>query len=175
MRKVRYIAVKELRHILRDLRSLMIAIFMPILMTLLYGYAINLDIKNIKLAIIDFDKTTESRELASKFHNSGYFLPPDASADITDPEKVLKTSKASAVLTIRSGFSRALTVLGDFEVGLLVDGADANTASAAASYSNIILKQHLMRRMPEGFEIPGVAIAQQVLYNPDMKSSHFFV
>ena len=175
MRKVRYIAVKELRHILRDPRSLMIAILMPIMMTLLYGYAINLDIKNIKLAIIDFDRTSESRELASKFYNSGYFLPPDAPAHITDPERVLKTGGASAVVTIRSGFSEALTELKDFEIGLLIDGADANTASAAASYSNIILKQYLMSRMPEDFEMPGVVIAQQVLYNPDMKSSHFFV
>jgi ABC-2 type transport system permease protein len=175
VRKLRYIAVKEFCHILRDPRSLIIAILIPILMTLLYGYAINLDIKNIKLAIIDFDRTTESRELASKFYNSGYFIPPGTAADITGPEKALKTSDASAVLTVRSGFSRAVTEFGEFEIGLLIDGADANTASAAASYSNIVLRQYLMSRMPEDFEMPGLVIAQQVLYNPDLKSSHFFV
>ena len=74
MRQIKFIAFKEIRHILRDPRSLTIAILMPILMTLLYGYAINLDIKNIRLAVIDYDRTIESRDLAGRFYNSGYFV-----------------------------------------------------------------------------------------------------
>lgn len=175
MNKIKYIAVKEVRHILRDPRSLVIAILMPLLMIFLYGYAINLDIKNIKLAILDFDKTMESRELASKFYNSGNFLPPSTAADITDPEKILKSAATSAVLIIRPGFSKALAEIQEFELGLLVDGADANTAAATSSYANMILMQLLEEKLPEDFEVPGVVISPRVLYNPDLKSSHFFV
>jgi ABC-2 type transport system permease protein len=71
--KLWVIALKEVRHLLRDTRSLMIAILMPIMMTLLYGYAINLDIKDIKLAVFDYDRSTESRDLIARFYNSGYF------------------------------------------------------------------------------------------------------
>lgn len=175
MTKIKYIAIKEIRHILRDSRSLTIAILMPILMTLLYGYAINLDIKNIKLAILDFDKTQDSRELTRRFYNSGYFAPPSISPDISDPERTLKNGDASIILTIQPGFASALTNLRHYELGFLVDGADANLSAASFSYSGIILGQFLEEKLPPGVELPGVVISQQVLYNPDMKSSHFFV
>lgn len=175
MRNIIGIAVKEFRHILRDPRSLTIAILMPIIMTLLYGYAINLDIKNIKLAIIDFDKSFESRELISKFYNSEYFVPPSAEAVITDPEEVLKSGDAGGVLVIGSGFSEALATRRQFELGLTVDGADANTAAALSSYTSIIFGEYLRSKLPPGMKLPGVTIREQVLYNPDLKSSHFFV
>lgn len=175
MNKIKYIAIKEIRHILRDSRSLTIAILMPILMTLLYGYAINLDVKNIKLAILDFDKTQDSRELTRRFYNSGYFAPASAVPDISDPERTLKNGDASVILTIQPGFASALTNLRPYELGFLVDGADANLAAVSFSYSGIILRQFLEEKLPPGVELPGVVISQQILYNPDMKSSLFFV
>jgi ABC-2 type transport system permease protein len=144
-------------------------------MTFLYGYAINLDIKNIKLAVLDFDHTPESRDLASRFYNSGYFIPPSSPAEIIDPERVLKTGAANAVLIIRPGFSEAVTRLSDYELGMIVDGSDANLAAASASYSNIVLLNFIEDRFPEGMELPGVKLATRVLYNSDLKSSHFFV
>jgi len=175
VRSTYYIARKEVRHILRDPRSLMIAILMPILMTLLYGYAINLEVKDIKIAVLDYDNTRESRELANRFYNSGYFIKPDAAPTLSDPEMLLRRSEAAAVLTIRPGFAEALGEGSRFEVGLLLDGADANTANAASSYAEIVLRKMLVDRLPPGFDPPGVELSQQVLYNPDLKSSHFFV
>lgn len=175
MNKIKFIAIKEVRHILRDSRSLTIAILMPIMMTLLYGYAINLDIKNIKLAVLDSDKSEDSRELVRKFYNSGYFIEPSATPEISDLERTLKSGDANVILTIRPGFASALTDLRRYELGLLIDGADANMAAASYSYTGIILKQFLEDRLPPGVELPGVVISQQVLYNPDLKSSRFFV
>jgi ABC-2 type transport system permease protein len=175
MSKIGYIAKKEVRHILRDTRSLIIAILMPVLMTFLYGYAINLDTKNIKLAVIDFDRTSASHQLADKFHNSGYFLKADESSTLSNPEKSLKAGDANAILLIRSGFAKALVDGSEFELGMLIDGADANMAAAAGSYSNMVLRRFLEDRLPYGFEVPGVVIYPQILYNSDLKSSHFFV
>jgi ABC-2 type transport system permease protein len=175
MRKIKCIAVKEVRHILRDPRSLIVAILMPILMTLLFGYAINLDIKNIHLAVLDFDRTAESRELVSRFYNSGYFLEPKTAPALSDPEKIMKSGDADAVLTIKPGFSKALTTLRNYELGLLLDGADANLAAATASYSSIMLQRFLEDKLAPGSQLPGVIISQQVLYNSDLKSSYFFV
>jgi len=175
MRKLKFIASKEIRHILRDPRSLIIAIAMPIMMTFLYGYAINLDIKSIKIAIMDFDHSAESRELAARFYNSGYFLPPENSADLNDPQQVLKSGDASAVLTINPGLSEAMTNFDQYELGLMIDGADANTASAIQSYSTLVVSKFMLDRLPENLKVPGVSISPQVYYNPDLKSSHFFV
>jgi len=175
MDKIRHIIIKEIRHILRDPRSLTIALLMPILMTLLYGYAINLDIKNIRLAVIDYDRTIESRELAGRFYNSGYFVKALAEPDPADPEYILKTGDAHAVLIIRPGLAEAIKTLTAYQLGMSIDGADANVSAAAASYGNVILFKYLSEQMPPGTVIPGISIAQQILYNPDLKSSHFFV
>lgn len=186
MYKLKFIAQKEFRHILRDPRSLVIAILMPIMMTLLYGYAINLDIKNIKLAVIDFDKTSASSDLIGRFYNSGYFTEATDPVSIDDPELILKKGQANAVLIIRPGLGEAIQKLknirnpvrltvDDCELGLIVDGADANMAAAAGSYSSIIVSQVIKDNLPPGFELPGIRISRQVLYNPDLKSSHFFV
>jgi drug efflux transport system permease protein len=186
MRKIRQIAAKEVRHILRDTRSLFIAILMPIMMTLLYGYAVNLDIKNITLAVIDHDRSVESRELVGSFYNSGYFLKAKSPPDLADPERILKVGDANAVLIIQKGFALAVNdalasrnafsgETGSFELGMLIDGADANMSAAASSYSSIIVSRFLIEKMPPGFKLPGIKISQQVLYNPDLVSSHFFV
>jgi len=175
MGKVRWIIGKELRHILRDPRSLVIAIIMPIMMTLLYGYAINLDIKNIRLAVLDYDRTSASRDLAARFHHSAYFTRPLAEAALSDPEAALKRGDAHAVLIIQPGFAEALRDLAPYQLGLSLDGADANLSSAAAGYSNIIIRQFLADQLPDGATLPGVTLSQRVLYNPDLKSSHFFV
>jgi len=186
MHKLKFIALKEVRHILRDPRSLIIAVLMPIMMTFLYGYAINLDIKNIKLSIIDLDQTSTSRDLAGRFYNSGYFIKPSVQADIANPEEILKKGEAVGVLIIQQGFGEAIQRLRSiattggkikekYELGLIVDGADANMAAAAGSYSSIIVTQLLKDNFPINFEMPGIQISRQVLYNPDLKSSHFFV
>ncbi len=175
MGKIRHIAIKEIRHILRDPRSLVIAIMMPVLMTLLYGYAINLDIKNIRLAVVDFDRSRDSRDLVNHFFTSGYFDRALSEPDAGNPELALKRGDAHAVLIIPLGLSKAMTTGTGFDIGLSVDGADANTSAAASSYSNVILMQFLREKIPQDFELPGVTLSTRVLYNPDLKSSHFFV
>jgi ABC-2 type transport system permease protein len=175
LRKIKFIAQKEIKHILRDPRSLIIAILMPIMMTFLYGYAINLDIKNIKLGVLDFDNSAESRDLVSKFYNSGYFQKPDSPPTIADPEKILRSGAANLILIIKPGFARALSDLSPYQAGLVVDGSDANTAAAASSYSSVIFSRFLQDKLLGGKDIPGIELAPRILYNGDLKSSHFFV
>ncbi|MEZ5360689.1 MAG: ABC transporter permease [Candidatus Zixiibacteriota bacterium] len=175
MHKIIHIARKEIMHIRRDVRSLFIAILMPLLMTFLYGYAINLDIKNIKLGVLDFDKSVESRELVTKYFSSGYFIPAESQVQLDDPERVLKLTDAHVVLVIKPGFAEALANRTEYQVGLLLDGADANLAAAAGNYAAAVFNQYLVSMLPPGMELPGVTMSHQVLYNPDLKSSHFFV
>ncbi len=175
MRKVLNIAQKELKHIHRDIRSLFIAILMPVVMTFLYGYAINLDIKNIKLSVLDYDKSAESRELVNRFYNSGYFIPAMSAVSLDDPEQVLKLTDAHAVLVLQPGLAVALQTREAYRAGLLLDGADANLSAAAGNYASAIFQQFLAGYIPRDMSFPGVMLSKQVLYNPDLKSSHFFV
>ena len=175
MLKIKFIAIKEFYHILRDPKSLIIAIAMPIMMTFLYGYAITLDINNITVAVIDYDKTLESNELVDAFYESTYFSRPDTEPSEHDPEALLRSSKATAILYIRPGFSEALLNNRHFELGMTIDGSDNNLSAAVLNFSKAVLNLYLLDHLPNGIEIPKIEIAVQNLYNPDLTSSHFFV
>lgn len=175
MSPLRFILVKEVRHILRDPRSLVIAVLMPILMTLLYGYAVNLDTENIKLAVIDSDHSMYSRDLADAFFRSGYFVPAGSDASVTEPEKVFERDEAHAVVTLRPGLAKAFRTGAPYDVGLLVDGADANRAAAVSNYASMLIFHFVQRNLTRSGPGPIVSLSQRVLYNPDLDSPDFFV
>ncbi len=175
MHRIRFIAQKEIYHILRDPRSLTIAFALPILMTFLYGYAINMDIETIALATADMDRTAESRALIDQFYQSTYFVPSEWPVDLADPEQLLRSRAAGAVLLIRPGFAEAIRRGERVELGMTVDGADASLANAVQAYSKIAVAQYLMKLSPPGQKAGGISISPQLLYNPDLKSAHFFV
>lgn len=175
MHKIKFIAQKELYHILRDPRSLLIIFVMPVMMTFLYGYAINMDIEHIKMTIIDRDQTPQSRALVERFYRSHYFMSPKSELNFFDPEHLMRSSQASAILFIQHGFAQALETNRPFSLGLSIDGSEVSMAAAVQAYSQVILNQFLMDRMPPETTIPNIGLSQQILYNPDLKSSHFFV
>ena len=175
MHRIRFLALKELHHVLRDPRSLAIALAMPIMMTFLYGYAINLDIENVVVGFVDYDRTPESRDLIGNLYASTYFSAPENDLDHTDPETLFRRGRANAVLVIEPGFGRALNRGEHVSLGLLIDGSDNNVAAAVKAYTQSQVLLYYQEQLPPGSEIPGIRVAQQVLYNPDLKSSHFFV
>jgi ABC-2 type transport system permease protein len=175
MHKIGFIARKEFYHILRDFRSLIIVFLMPVLMTFLYGYAINMDVENVTVAVMDFDKSADSRELVERLYGSPYFSLCKSEVNLHDPEQVLRSGQAIGILVIPAGFGRALQRGETFELGMTVDGSDATLAAAIQGFSNAVLAEFFMDRLPEGLELPGVTISPKILYNPDLKSAHFFV
>jgi len=175
MHRIRFIALKEFYHISRDWRSLIIVVLMPLMMVFLYGYAINMDIENLTLAIVDLDQTVESRALTDRFYRSAYFSRPAYEPGLEDWDRLLRAGDAQAILLIEPGFGEALQHSEKFQLGMTVDGSEASLASAVQAYSNSLLVEYMKDRMPPGVTMPGVVISYQVMYNPDLESSHFFV
>ena len=175
MQRIRFIALKEFYHIMRDARSLTIIFLMPIVMTFLFGYAIDMDVNEVVLAVSDFDQSSDSRELVESLYASTYFAPPDTRLDFSDPEAILRSSKAHAVLVVKPGFSEALRNRQPYELGLIVDGSDNNLAAAVQNYTTGAVNTYLMKQMPPDMRIPGIKVSYRLMYNPDLESSHFFV
>jgi ABC-2 type transport system permease protein len=175
MNRVGFIARKEIYHILRDPRSLAIVFAMPVLMTFLYGFAVDLDIENVVIGIVDLDHSAESRDLTDDFYRSTYFSPPRDGTDLMDMEGTLLRREAAGVLLIEHGFGDAITNGREFSLGLLVDGSDNLLAAAVQAYSQGVLAQFLTGRMPPGAAPHGIVLSQDVLFNPDLESSYFFV
>ncbi|PLX71701.1 MAG: hypothetical protein C0602_00440 [Denitrovibrio sp.] len=133
-RRLKAIIVKEFLHILRDWRSLAIAIAMPIMMLLLFGYALNIDLKNIPTAIIDYSKTPESRELISTFDGSPYFKIRNYYDDKQEIEKAIQRREIKAGIIIDKDFAKHINNGSPVHVFAVIDGSDANTGRLVMNY-----------------------------------------
>jgi ABC-2 type transport system permease protein len=183
--KVRAIAVKEYRQAARDPLSLAMLLGLPTMMLLLYGYAVNFDVRHIRLAAEDRDKSAASRELVSAFVNSGYFdlvadLPPGA-----DLQRLTERRQAFAILVIPESYGRDVAAARTARVQLIVDGADANTATSVLAYATAVVGEvdvevervNLARRPPRGAAPGAVPLDYEprVWYNPELESTQFLV
>jgi len=175
MRTILAVARKELRQIRRDRRTLMILAFLPAFFLLLYGYALNFDIRNIALAVHDRDGSAESRELISAFVNSGYFDMQASITSMRDAERLLDRNDARAVLVIPEGFSRTVTTGGTAEVQVIINGDNANTATTVIGYASSILRTAGAQYAPGGAVLSPINVEPRIWYNPELRSTLFLV
>jgi ABC-2 type transport system permease protein len=177
------ITKKEFIQIRRDKASLAIAVMMPIMMLLLFGFAVNTDVNNVSLAVYDGSKTMESRELINKFINSYYFELYGEVNSPDDVEKYISSGKVKVGLVIPPDYAKTLRRNATAEVQVLVDGSDPTIARTAMSYSVLIgdnysvsLKQRQVSNAGlEKEQSIGINLKPLVLYNPAMESSKFNV
>jgi ABC-2 type transport system permease protein len=176
MRKALAVYRKELRQILRDRRTLLILVFIPAFFLLLYGYALNFDIRHVALAVDDRDGTPESRAVVSAFVNSGYF---DLVAVVRSPqaaERLLNLNQARALLTIPGGFSRDMTSGRTASVQVVIDGDNANTATTVLGYASTILRTVGASMAPSSvIRDPPITVEPRIWYNPELRSTLFLV
>jgi ABC-2 type transport system permease protein len=153
----------------------MILAFIPAFFLLLYGYALNFDIRNVALGVEDRDGTPESRSLVSAFINSGYFDMVAAVYSPKEAERLLDLNTARAILVIPEGFSREVTSGRTAQVQVLINGDNANTATTVMGYALTIVRGMASLR-PGGVEIvPPVTIEPRIWYNPELRSTLFLV
>jgi len=174
MRKMLAVATKELRQIRRDRRTLTILLFVPALFLLLYGYALNFDIRNVQLAVEDRDRSAESRALVSAFVNSGYF---DLVADVTsdsETERLIDRNEARAALVIPAHYGRYVIDKRPVRVQVIVDGDNSNTATTVMGYAQSIVAE--MSAAQSGVSIASpFRLEPRVWYNPQLRSTLFLV
>ncbi|MFH1861951.1 MAG: ABC transporter permease [bacterium] len=172
-RKLWSVVGKEFLHIRRDPRSLVIIFLMPILQILLFGYAIDMDVKNLKLGIYDQSRTAESRALIQKFTGSGYFISTQYLDHRAQIEDLFRRRKVKAVLVIPTDYARSFQLNPFTPVQILVDGSDSNTGSIVLNTARQIVAEVSFANL--GLNKPFFEIKSSVWYNPEQKSSHFIV
>jgi len=175
---------KEFKQISRDPRMLGVAFGLPIIMLLIYGYAINFDVTHVRIAVYDEDRSAASRTLTGAFFHSEYF---DLAGNLTNDSAVreaLDHGQARGVLTIPRGFARDIAAGRTTYVQLLIDGSDSTSASTVVGYTNALLQQQSARISLEavqrqGVHAPGalqpVDLRMRYWYNPELKSTTFTI
>jgi ABC-2 type transport system permease protein len=176
MRKALAVYRKELRQILRDRRTLLILVFIPALFLLLYGYALNFDIKHIALAVDDRDGTPQSRAVVSAFVNSGYFDLVATAHSPAEIERLVNLNRARAVLVIPEGFGRDVTSGLHAPVQVIIDGDNANTATTVLGYAVSLLRTVGGELAPSSIvRPPPLTVEPRIWYNPELRSTLFLV
>lgn len=175
---------KETREILRDPYTLGIALALPLMLLILFGYAINMDVKNIPMVVLDLDQTAASRAYTRAFVNSDYFRLVGTVGDYKQVADVLDRDAADMALVIPAGFSRDLSAGKQASAQSILNGSYPPSAQVTvsyitaitAAYNHHLLEEFLTRRTGQRLEQSiALGINTRVRYNPALKSSNAIV
>jgi ABC-2 type transport system permease protein len=174
--RVGAIAAKEVLHIRRDPRTLVLALVMPVVMLLLFGYGISFDLERVPLAVADADRTSASRALVRAFTAANEF---EATADAApeEAERLFRRGQAVAALVIQPGYAHDLAAGRAGRAALLVDGADATTANQVLQKADAFARAEALRLAgAAGFSgAPPIEARTWTRYNPAGRSAIFMV
>ncbi len=172
--RIKAIANKELIQIRRDPLSLAMAFLMPVVLLVIFGYAITFDIANIDTVILDLDRSSLSREYTVKLAASGYFTIRTHVDRHDDIEHYLDSGRAKVAVMIPRDFMKNVRTGRPVEIGAIVDGSDSNTATIALGYLGAITEQ-FSQSLANIRIVPLVEARSRVWYNPDLKSRNFII
>jgi ABC-2 type transport system permease protein len=177
------VLIKEFRSVLRDPRMRMVILVMPVIQTLIFGYAVSLDVRHVHLGILDRDQTPASRALAARFTGSSYFDVVAFPRDETEARRLIDASDAAAILQINAGYEGDLQGGRPAAVQLIVDGSDSNTARfvvnyasvIAATYDNELVLDRVLRQAGQTLPIGSVDLQPRAWFNADLESRNYYV
>jgi drug efflux transport system permease protein len=182
IRRMRAVARKEWQQILRDRRSLFLALGIPMLMIVLFGWALKLDVDNIKTVIYDQDRSSLSRDFISKFTATPYFNIVTYVNDYDEVIDLMDRGKIKAAIVIPKGFEKNIKTGRESNVQLITDGTDPLTAQVLMGYVSAITSRYSQGYVLEGLARAGLPTSQPALdvsvrawFNPELESKNFII
>jgi ABC-2 type transport system permease protein len=188
--RLKTMLIKEFIQVFRDPRMRIILFLPPMMQLIVFGYAANTDIRNIRLAVYDQDRSPESRELIERLSASGYFRIAHTANSPGDIRRYIDAGRVSAAVQINYGFSRELRRQLGTTIQVIVDGTDSNTASVVMSYIQRVVGEYSrylldkrLRSIPDlptslkqpFFKTGGIEIQSRAFFNPNLESRNFYV
>jgi ABC-2 type transport system permease protein len=181
---------KELSQLFRNRRTRMFLFVPPMFQLIIFGYAVNLDVDNLRMAWMDMDQSPQSHDLLASFQGSSRFLLTALPQSEKDIQNVLDRGDAQVVVRVMPGFGRDILLGRPTSAQILVDGTNSNTASLASAYTSQLvgaysasvatpqLQSRMMARAGMGtmsMKVGRVTDSARVWFNPDLKSRNYFV
>ncbi|OFW33732.1 MAG: hypothetical protein A3J28_12750 [Acidobacteria bacterium RIFCSPLOWO2_12_FULL_60_22] len=181
-RRVWAVARKEFLHILRDPRSLGMAIAIPMMLLVIYGYALTMDLDEVPLVVWDQSETPASREFLSGFLGSRYFSLRGYVRNYRELERAIDSRQAMAALVIPTDFARRIDAGRRAAVQMILDGSDSNTATIALGYADAVTRAYsqdialrqVLRIRGRPLD-PPLELRPRVWYNADLESRNYIV
>ena len=181
--RLKCMLIKEIIQALRDPRMRFILFVIPAFQTIVFGYAVNTDVRHIKTAIYDLDNSRESRDLTAQFIRSGYF---DVTGYITEDLRVrelIDRGEVKAVLRMNRGMGATLAAGRSASLQIILDGTDSNTAGIVLNYASRIVGRYndllLASQQAKIGVVPirvgGIELESRAWFNENLESSNFYV
>ncbi len=175
--------VKEFIQTFREPRMRGVVFVMPLVQTLVFGYAVTTDVRHIRTAVYDLDGSVESRELVSRFAASGYFTIVEHIGRERRVEELLDRGVTQAVLRVETGFGRTIRSGRTSPLQVIVDGTDSNTAgivlayasSISAAYSRQVVVTRAARGAQEWRAPAALDVRSRAWFNESLESRNFYV
>ncbi len=170
---------KEFIHLRRDPATLVLALAIPLMQILLFGYAINTDVKNIPTVVYDLDQRRAGRELIAAYRNTEYFRIVGEVHSDRELKDAVVAGRAKVGIKIPVDFSGRLLTDRQATVLVLVDGSDSSIAMNALNVANAVGLRTSLNRLvessPTGSPAVPVEVRPRMLFNPDLKSANFII
>jgi ABC-2 type transport system permease protein len=181
LRRTRAVFNKEFIQIWRDPRSLALAFFIPILLLVLFGYALSLDIDNIPMAVWNQDGSQTSISFLDNFKLSKYFKIVGYYDNYPDMERLIDRGEVMIAMVIHKDFSKEIQSNGTAPVQVIIDGSDSNTAQTALGYINGIVSSYNQKFVNDALAVVSIAnptpvdMRSRIWFNQDLDSKLFIV
>jgi len=178
-KRVKAVARKEFVQIRRDIRSLILALVIPAVMMILFGYAVTMDIKEFPVGVYDQNRTQKSAQFIRGFEKSGYFSIKDYSDNYSQLERLIEKGEIKIGLVIPENFSKGITAGEEVKVQVILDGSDANTSTIGLGYLSGLVSSYsndlwLEKKIIPNFQLP-LNPQIRIWYNQDLKSQNFII
>jgi ABC-2 type transport system permease protein len=180
--RIKPVVRKEFRQIVRDKRSLGLLLVLPAFLLIMYGYALNFDVKHLSLAVFDQEKSQRSREFLDEFRHTEYF---DVRYELTDQKQIddlMEKGQVQVALVVPWDFSRSLIAGRETSVQVIIDGEETGIAGTAMGYINAIVQSYTTGVVIEALEARGggkpsvpLELQPRVWFNPELKSVRFLI
>jgi ABC-2 type transport system permease protein len=181
LRRITAIVKKEVRQLKRDIRLLAVIFSFPVLLLIMFGYAVNFDVKNIKVVVYNQDRSELSRDFINSLKSSEYFKIISIINSYDNVDKYLDQKIAQCVVVIPQDFSKKINANQNTSIQFLIDGVDANTGSiiqnymfaATARFNQKVTAEILARNGLKSFT--PISLETQFWFNPDLKTTRYLI
>jgi ABC-2 type transport system permease protein len=168
--------IKEFYHIFRDVRTMIILFGMPVVQILLFGFALTNEIKNARIAVLDYSKDDVTTEIISKITSSGYFILDENLDNESQIEEKFKQGKIKQVIIFEDNFAKNLGNGIPPGIHIVGDASDPNTANLLVNYTQAIIKDYQAGIQMSQASLPVMITPEpKLLFNPELKSVFMFV